>query len=115
MIRKMAVVNLHTIFQGVIRPSMAASTLIMVMLIQFGIFGIAHSQANIPSITPQQKAAMCDPNNPKLKVVNMTESKICGIAATIKRHTISSASTSTSSETNNSSDTSPSILPLIVP
>ena len=124
MIRKMAVVNLHTIFQGVIRPSttiiLAASTVIMLMLIQSGIFGIAHGQANIRSITPQQKAAMCDPNNPKLKVVNMTESKICGIAVTIKRHTISSASTSTSSENNNNnnnntSDTSPSILPLIVP
>ena len=31
------------------------------------------------TLTPQQKAAICDPNNPKLKVVNTTESNLCGI------------------------------------
>jgi hypothetical protein len=52
----MAIVNFQMIFQSVIRPSttiiLAASTVIMVVLIPSGIFGIAHGQANIPSITP---------------------------------------------------------------
>jgi peptidoglycan/xylan/chitin deacetylase (PgdA/CDA1 family) len=33
-------------------------------------------------VTPQQKAVICDPNNPKLKFVNSTESRICGIPLT---------------------------------
>ncbi|MFL6422471.1 MAG: hypothetical protein ACJ71R_02640 [Nitrososphaeraceae archaeon] len=31
------------------------------------------------SLPPQQKSSNSDPNNPKLKFVNSTESKICGI------------------------------------
>ena len=36
------------------------------------------------SITPEQRSAMCDPNNPAsmLKSVNTTESKICGLPKT---------------------------------
>ena len=49
--------------------------------------GITHGPA---LIAPQLKAAICNPNNPKLKVVNMTESKICGIPVTIKTSTRSS-------------------------
>jgi hypothetical protein len=49
----------------------------------FGI-GIAQGQVNSTSssLTAQQKAAMCDPNNPKLNFVNSTESEICGIPPT---------------------------------
>ena len=41
---------------------------------------------NSPSttISPGLKAKMCDPSNPDLKVVNTTESRICGIAKTVK-------------------------------
>jgi hypothetical protein len=44
------------------------------------------------------KAVMCDPGNPRLKVVNTTESKICGIPKTVK---------------NATTTTTPSILPPI--
>ena len=46
-------------------------------------FGIAHGQVNVTSLTPEQKAAICNPSNPKLKVVNTTESKICGLPVTV--------------------------------
>jgi hypothetical protein len=56
---------------------------------------------------------MCNPSNPKLKIVNMTESKICGIPVTIKvaKRSAAASTATTSSEDNTSS----SILPLIAP
>jgi hypothetical protein len=36
---------------------------------------------------------MCDPSSPSLKVVNTTESRICGIPKTVKPHSLSSAIT----------------------
>jgi hypothetical protein len=48
-------------------------------LTEFGNFGIAQGQE---TLTAQQKAAMCDPSNPKLGIVNGTESEICGIPKT---------------------------------
>jgi hypothetical protein len=41
-------------------------------------FNVTHAQL----LTPQQKAAFCNPNNPRLKFVNSTESKICSIPMT---------------------------------
>src|SRR5919198_2901659 len=62
----------------------------IVTLTQFGSLGITQGQVNSTSssLTPQQKAAICDPNNPssKLNPVNTTESKICGIPVTVKPH-----------------------------
>jgi hypothetical protein len=58
--------------------------------------GIAHGQGNETTgnvtLTPEQKDALCNPNNPAshLNPVNTTESKICGIPKTLN-------STSTSS------------------
>lgn len=77
---------------------------IVVALTGFGRIGIAHGQV-IPSLTPEQKAAMCNPNNPKLKVVNMTESKIRGIPVTEAKRSSTNATTSmiTPSENNNAS------------
>jgi hypothetical protein len=49
------------------------------------------------SLTPELKAKMCDPTNPSLKVVNATESRICGIPRTVKPHTPSAATPLTSS------------------
>jgi hypothetical protein len=46
-------------------------------------FNVTHAQL----LTPQQKTAFCNPNNSKLKFVNSTESKICGIPATPKNAT----------------------------
>jgi hypothetical protein len=55
-------------------------TAAIVTLTGFGIFGNnAQGQGNL---TAEQKAAMCDPSNPKLKFVNGTESEICGIPKT---------------------------------
>ena len=36
------------------------------------------------TVSPALKSKMCDPNNPKLRFVNTTESNICGIPKTIK-------------------------------
>jgi hypothetical protein len=35
-------------------------------------------------ISSELKAKMCDPSNPDLKVVNKTESRLCGIAKTVR-------------------------------
>ena len=36
------------------------------------------------TISPEEKLQMCDPNNPKLKFVNTTESNVCGLPKSIK-------------------------------
>src|SRR5919202_4532338 len=69
----------------------------------FGI-GIAQGQVNSTSsssLTPQQKAAMCNPNNPKINFVNSTESEICGIPPTP-----TNMSTTTPATNNNTRTTS---------
>jgi hypothetical protein len=110
----MALASAHTSSLGVISIIIILSAITAsIALTEFGIGGIAQGQAGTMSLTPQQKEAMCDPSNPKLKVVNMTESKICGIPVTIKvAKRSAAASTATTSSENN---TSSSILPLIVP
>jgi cell division protein FtsN len=64
---------------------------VVVTLTQFVNIGVAQAQVNStssPLLTPQQKAAICDPNNPSsnLNPVNTTESKLCGIPVTVKPH-----------------------------
>ena len=56
----------------------------------FAKFGLAQGQTNdtsssSSSLTPEQKDAICNPNNPlsKLNPVNTTESRICGIPKTV--------------------------------
>ena len=51
--------------------------------------------ASSPSttISPEIKAKMCNPSNPSLKVVNTTESRICGIPKTVNPPLASSAVT----------------------
>jgi hypothetical protein len=77
-----------------------------VTLSGFGIFGLAHGQSNTTttssSLTPQQKAALCDPSNPKLKFVNSTESKACGLPKSVK---------SNMSNTSTAGPESPSTVP----
>jgi hypothetical protein len=53
----------------------------------------AADSLNTTKISPELKAKMCNPGNPSLKVVNATESRICGIPRTIKPHTSSSTAT----------------------
>ena len=84
------------------------------LLSESGNFGIAQGQGNnITSsssssiegnltLTPEQKSAMCDPNNPlsKLKSVNTTESEICGIPKTQPSNiTTTSAAANTTTRT----------------
>jgi hypothetical protein len=54
-------------------------------------------------ISPELKAKMCDPSNPTLKVVNTTESNICGIPKTVKPPVASSAATPPTSAVSSSS------------
>jgi hypothetical protein len=82
-------------------------------LAEFGKLGIAQGQGNnITSssssiegnltLTPEQKSAMCDPNNPlsKLKSVNTTESEVCGIPKTQPSNiTTTSAAANTTTRT----------------
>jgi hypothetical protein len=72
----------------------AASIVFVISIIEFGNVSVAYGQgsnstsSSLPSsLTPQQKAAICNPNNPKLKFVNFTESKICGIPRTSTKTT----------------------------
>src|SRR5919197_902279 len=62
---------------------------VVLALAQFGIFGNnAQGQGNLTAgnmtLTPEQRDALCNPNNPlsMLKSVNTTESEICGIPKT---------------------------------
>jgi hypothetical protein len=71
----------------------AASVVLVISITEFGNVSVAYGQgsnstSSLPPLTPQQKAAMCNPNNPKLKFVNSTESKICDIPATSTNTTI---------------------------
>src|ERR671927_250725 len=88
----------------------------VIILAVFGTFGNAQGQGNQTqgnmtvgnvTLTPQQKDAICNPNNPasKLNPVNTTESKICGIPVTIKRRT---SNATTPSSTNTTTTGAPS-------
>jgi hypothetical protein len=47
------------------------------------------------TISPEEKLQMCDPNNPKLKFVNTTESKVCGLPKSIKAPEVPPPTTTT--------------------
>jgi hypothetical protein len=51
------------------------------------------------TVSPELKSKICDPNNPKLRFVNTTESNICGIPKTIKNVTTTTSITPTPSPT----------------
>ena len=104
------------------RPSLCIITIIVILtastvltLTDFGKVGVAQGQSNTTSssslsLTPEQQAAICDPNNPssRLNPVNTTESRICGIPVTVKPHP--SNVTSAGSETPSGS-LAPSVVP----
>src|ERR671933_2504260 len=77
----------------------------VIILVEFGTLGNAQGQGNLTqgnvTLTPQQKDAICNPNNPasKLNPVNTTESKICGIPVTIKPSTSNATSSSINTTT----------------
>jgi hypothetical protein len=106
----LATVNLHIASVSItfITIILAASIVLTVSITEFGNSGIAQGQGNniTSSLTPEQKAAIRDPNNPKLKFVNSTESKICGIPPTPTNTT-----TSSSTNTTTGTEASPSAVP----
>jgi hypothetical protein len=57
------------------------------------------------SLTAQQKAAMCNPNNPKLNFVNSTESEICGIPPTPTNTTTTTPAANNNNNNNNNTRT----------
>ena len=83
-------------------------------LTDFGKFAVAQGQSNTTSsslsLTPEQKAALCDPNNPssRLNPVNTTESRICGIPVTVKPHLSNTTSAGTGTP---SGSLAPSVVP----
>src|ERR687885_382417 len=82
----------------------------------FGSIGIAHGQGNETAgnetLTPEQKDAICNPNNPAshLNPVNTTESRICGIPKTLNS-TSSTTSNMTTGEEAPPTDLAPSATP----
>jgi hypothetical protein len=95
-------------YMSVLGITIVVTATMIITLTGFGIFGSnAQGQGNLTkgnvtignvTLTPQQVAAVCDPNNPKLNFVNTTESKLCGIPKTIT-NTTSSANMTTANMT----------------
>ena len=82
---------------------MAFTTIVAViavnMVMEFGSYTSSEAQ----QISPEEKAKMCNPDNPSLNFVNSTESEICGIpASTPASNSTSSPSSSPSSQSESS-------------
>jgi hypothetical protein len=81
-------IHLQNISLGIISITIMLACLVFVISItEFGNIGFGYGQgsngtsSSLSSLTPQQKAAICNPND---KSINATESKICGIPVTVK-------------------------------
>jgi hypothetical protein len=89
----------------------------IVISTRFGSIGIAQGQGNVTegnvTLTPEQKDAICNPNNPAshLNPVNTTESRICGIPKTL--HTNSTSSNMTTGEEAPPTGLAPSATPTL--
>jgi hypothetical protein len=88
--QKISVRMVFTIIASII----AANT-----VMEFG----SYSSSDAQQISPEEKAKMCNPDNPSLYFVNSTESEICGIpASTPSSNSSSSPSSSPSSQSESS-------------
>jgi cell division protein FtsN len=58
--------------------NLAVAVTITVIIAQIETVSISQAQ----QMSAEEKKAFCNPSNPRLKFVNSTESKICGIPAT---------------------------------
>ena len=85
--QKISVRMVFTIIASVI----AANT-----VMEFG----SYSSSEAQQISPEEKAKMCNPDNPSLNFVNSTESEICGIPASTPASNSSSPSPSSQSESS---------------
>jgi hypothetical protein len=83
----MGTMNLENISLGIMSITiiLAASIVLVISITEFENVSVVYGQGgnSTSSLTPQEKAAICDPND---KSVNATESKICGIPVTIQPH-----------------------------
>ena len=86
----MRTLNLQNISLGItsITIILAAGIVLVISITELGNVSVVYGQggnstSSLASLTAQQKAAMCNPND---KSVNTTESKICGIPVTVKSH-----------------------------
>jgi len=85
--QKISVRMVFTIIASVI----AAST-----VMEFG----SYSSSEAQQISPEERAKMCNPDNPSLNFVNSTESEICGIPASTPSSNSTSPSPSSQSESS---------------
>jgi hypothetical protein len=69
------------------------------MAMEFGSYTSSEAQ----QISPEEKAKMCNPDNPSLNFVNSTESEICGIPASTPTSNSTSSSPPPSSPPSESS------------
>ena len=99
----MVMIGLRTVYLTIVSITVIlAASILLVTLPEFGNSAIAQGEGSnmtSPSLTPQQKAAMCNPND---KFVNDTESSVCGIPPTPTNTTTTSseaANTTTGAET----------------
>ena len=86
---------------------LSAVVLVMTIITLVGTVNFDATYAQ--QISPEQKAKMCNPNNPRLNFVNSTESKICGIPESVKNQT--TTATNNSSTTIAPQITTPSVRP----
>jgi hypothetical protein len=84
--------------------TLAAIAMVMITITIVESSSVSQAQ----QLTPEQKAAMCAPNNPRLKFVNSTESEICGIPKTPTNQTNSTTPTAAPSKSLTPSATNPS-------
>lgn len=98
----MEMIGLHNMYLTIISITIIlAASMVSVTFPEFRNSAIAQGQGSnmtSPSLTPEQKAAMCDPND---KFVNDTESSVCGIPPTPTNTTTTSsevANTTTGAE-----------------
>jgi len=99
---KNGMIGLHNMYLTVISITIIlVASMALATFPEFGNSAIAQGQGSnmtSPSLTPQQKAAMCNPND---KFVNDTESSVCGIPPTPTNTTTTSseaANTTTGAE-----------------
>ena len=76
-----------------------ASVIAAGTVMEFG----SYSSSEAQQISPEEKAKMCNPDNPSLNFVNSTESEICGIPASIPTSNTSSPSSPSSPSQSESS------------
>jgi len=92
----------------------------------FGSVDIAQGQGNLTqgnetignmTLTPEQKDAICNPNNPlsKLNPVNTTESRICGIPKTLNATNSTASNMTTGEETPPTGEETPPTASSIAP